>query len=264
MYPFGIATANEEPSGLNELYADLSSHGSVVIIRNDHPPTLPHTDQFPHNYWYSDNGTWVGKDSTTTLTALLEDLAPNHKYAILVDRSSMEIPHIVIGDSDYDGPVLQRVASLHEVSIPAVIDELEEYEPIVTLETLVSRIKDLPGADRSGAIATFTGRVRERDSPDDASTTHLEFEKYDHVADEKLKMIEEELESRDGVHAVLLHHRTGRIESGEDIVFVVVLAGHRNEAFNTVQDGINRLKDEVPIFKKEVTTEESFWVHNRP
>jgi molybdopterin synthase catalytic subunit len=62
---------------------------------------------------------------------------------------------------------------------------------------------------------------------------------------------------------VLLHHRTGVVEAGEDIVFVVVLAGHRREAFRTVEDGIDRLKDEVPLFKKEVTVEETFWRHDR-
>jgi molybdopterin synthase catalytic subunit len=53
------------------------------------------------------------------------------------------------------------------------------------------------------------------------------------------------------------------IEAGEDIVFVVVLAGHRREAFRAVEDGIDRLKDEVPIFKKEATESETFWVHRR-
>jgi len=42
---------------------------------------------------------------------------------------------------------------------------------------------------------------------------------------------------------------------------VVVLAGHRGEAFRTVEDGINRLKAEVPLFKKEVTVEDEFWAH---
>ena len=72
-----------------------------------------------------------------------------------------------------------------------------------------------------------------------------------------------DLEARDGVHAVRLHHQTGVVEAGEDIVFVVVLAGHREEAFETVSDGIDRLKAEVPLFKKEVTVEEAFWVHER-
>jgi len=78
-----------------------------------------------------------------------------------------------------------------------------------------------------------------------------------------MEKIESELAAREGVFSVTMHHRVGRIEDGEDIVFVVVLAGHRTEAFRTVEDGINRLKDEVPIFKKEVTTDEEFWVHDR-
>ncbi len=76
--------------------------------------------------------------------------------------------------------------------------------------------------------------------------------------------LETDLETRDGVFEVELYHRTGIVEDGEDIVFVVVLAGHREEAFRTVEDGINRLKDEVPLFKKEVTVEDEFWVHDRP
>jgi molybdopterin synthase catalytic subunit len=130
--------------------------------------------------------------------------------------------------------------------------------------SLVAAAKASPGADRSGAIATFTGRVRARDDPDDVETTHLEFEKYDTVADDRLETLRAELTARDGVFDVRLHHRTGVLESGEDIVFVVVLAGHRTEAFRTVEDGINRLKDEVPIFKKEVTVEDTFWRHERP
>ena len=78
-----------------------------------------------------------------------------------------------------------------------------------------------------------------------------------------MRDLEAELEECDGVLDVLMHHRTGVIPDGEDIVFVVVLAGHRREAFRTVEDGIDRLKEEVPIFKKEVTTEETFWVHER-
>jgi molybdopterin synthase catalytic subunit len=48
------------------------------------------------------------------------------------------------------------------------------------------------------------------------------------------------------------------------VLMLVVLAGHRTEAFRAVEDAINRLKDEVPIFKKEVTEDGEFWVHDRP
>jgi len=89
-----------------------------------------------------------------------------------------------------------------------------------TLESLVARIKRSPRANRAGAIATFTGRVRAKDSSDDARTQHLEFEKYEGVAaDERMAAPEADLEARDGVFDVELYHRTGVVEDGEDIVF---------------------------------------------
>jgi len=76
--------------------------------------------------------------------------------------------------------------------------------------------------------------------------------------------IKRDLEEREGVYEVAMHHETGVVKVEEDAVHVVVLAGHRQEAFLAVEDGINRLKDEVPIFKKEVTEDGGFWVHDRP
>jgi molybdopterin synthase catalytic subunit len=105
--------------------------------------------------------------------------------------------------------------------------------------------------------------VRAKDGDDDPRTLRLEFEKYEGVAEERMGAISRELAARDGVEEVLMHHRTGVVDDGEDIVFVVVLAGHRGEAFRAVEDGINRLKAEVPIFKKETTVDDAFWVHDR-
>jgi molybdopterin synthase catalytic subunit len=170
------------------------------------------------------------------------------------------LPRVTVGD---EPEALVSAPSVEALDVSAVDDALETVEPIETLESLVARAKAASGTGRAGAIATFTGRVRARDEPDDVQTTALEFEKYEGVADERLAALEAELSARDGVFEVLLHHKTGVVEAGEDIVFVVVLAGHREEAFETVSDGINRLKAEVPLFKKEVTVEEAFWVHER-
>ena len=149
------------------------------------------------------------------------------------------------------------------LDVRAAVAAIDDAEPFETLDSLVAAVKRSASADRAGAIATFTGRVRERDGPDDDRTRYLEFEKFDDVADRTMRTIETDLEAREGVIDVRLHHRTGRVDAGEDIVFVVVLAGHRREAFRTVEDGIDRLKDEVPLFKKEVTAAETYWVHER-
>ncbi|WP_266078822.1 molybdopterin synthase [Haladaptatus caseinilyticus] len=208
-----------------------------------------------------ENG-WCARGGNRSLSDVLDELAPENDYAVVSGFPAADIPTVSLDDTDFAGETLVATDA-DGLDVEAVCDALAAVEEYETLESLVERAKRSPNAERSGAIATFTGRVRAKDSDDDTPTESLEFEIYDGVAQTKLNTIRDELETRDGVFTVLLHHRTGVIEYGEDIVFVVVLAGHREEAFRTVEDGINRLKAEVPIFKKEVTTDEQFWVHER-
>ncbi|TKX67066.1 molybdopterin synthase [Halorubrum sp. GN12_10-3_MGM] len=213
------------------------------------------------------DGNWRGRGSVEGFDDLLDGLAPDHDYLLAVGEPRLRVPAVLLG-SDPDpervpGTVVVSATAPDRVDLGDVVADLDSAEPWITRETLVRRAEASPDADRAGAIATFTGRVRARDGPDDDRTTHLAFEKYDGVAEDRMAAIAEELAARDGVFDVRMHHRTGVIEAGEDIVFVVVLAGHRGEAFRTVEDGIDRLKDEVPIFKKEATESETFWVHRR-
>lgn len=206
---------------------------------------------------------WRARGENKTLTDVLDHLAPTHEYAVVSGFPNADVPQVVLGDADCSGEPLTRAVNPDALDIEETITALEATEPHETLESLVAQVKRDPDAERSGAIATFTGRVRAKDSNDDSPTEFLDFEMYEGVAETKMDAIRTDLEARDGVFTVLMHHRTGRIDYGEDIVFVVVLAGHREEAFRTVEDGIDRLKAEVPIFKKEVTLDEQFWVHER-
>jgi molybdopterin synthase catalytic subunit len=200
-----------------------------------------------------------------SLEATLADLAPEYDYALVETETPVDLPTVVVGEATVDDrEPLASVADPAAADLEALVAAVDGVEPYETLESLVARVKRAEGADRAGAIATFTGRVRRRDADDDSPTELLEFETYEGVADQRMATIEAELESREGVIEVVMHHRTGVVHAGEDIVFVVVLAGHREEAFETVSDGIDRLKDEVPIFKKEVTADGEFWVHDRP
>ncbi|MFC6755807.1 MULTISPECIES: molybdopterin synthase [Haloarcula] len=211
----------------------------------------------------TDDGEWFATGESRSLTDTLEALAPDYDYAFLEGYSDASLPKVVLGEREAADPVLSRFDSGEVADLEAILATLDERDPYVTLSTLVESVKRSPDEDRAGAIATFTGRVRARDGPEDPPTEFLEFERYDGVAQERMATLRRELEARDGVHAVRLHHKTGVVEAGEDIVFVVVLAGHRGEAFAAVQDGINRLKEEVPLFKKEVTVDEEFWAHER-
>ncbi|MEF8842167.1 MAG: molybdopterin synthase [Haloarculaceae archaeon] len=204
---------------------------------------------------------WRASGEPVGVDDLLDRLAPDHDYALVLDRPDARIAQIATEDTDEAGEADLIVDP--DGDLTPVVERIDDLETHETLESLVARVKESPRADRAGAIATFTGRVRAKDAEDDTPTRHLEFEKYEGVAERRMRDLEADLEEREGVLDVVMHHRTGVIPDGEDIVFVVVLAGHRREAFRTVEDGIDRLKEEVPIFKKEVTAEETFWVHER-
>lgn len=262
MYPIGIvAPSREHERAVQDRLVDgLGDDEKVALIHRAASVEQP-SDGVALEYTLGEDS-WTATGHHRDVETLLRDLAATCDYVLLPGEANQNVPAIVVGDADSPPDPLLVVESAEEVTVERVKEALTDVEPVVTLESLINQVKGSPDADMAGAIATFTGRVRGREHDDDTPTTHLEFEKYAGVASEQLTALERELEDRDGVYAVTMHHRTGVIESGEDIVFVVVLAGHRAEAFETVEDGINRLKAEVPIFKKEVTLDETYWVHN--
>ena len=273
MYVLSLAGPSESGKTrlTEELTERLSERGRVGTVKHvDCEPDLDTAgkDTARHRgagavqtYGIADSE-WVATGEALDLDTALDRLASDCDYALVEGYHGARLPTVALGDSDIDsGEVIARAPGADAIDPDDVIEQLHDCEPFETLSSLVARAKASAQSDRAGAIATFTGRVRERDGPEDPPTELLEFEKYDGVAEEKMATIRAELEARDGVYDVLLHHRTGVVEAGEDIVFVVVLAGHRAEAFRTVEDGINRLKAEVPLFKKEVTVEEVFWAH---
>jgi molybdopterin synthase catalytic subunit len=271
---YAVAVVGSRSSDLIErLVSDLSVRHSVATISNI--PNAP-APGFEDAIGYTAEGTgvalgigpegWTAHGHERTVKESLDDLAPEYDYCFLDGFDDVLLPTIAIeGDdhTDYAGETISTVDDVDNADLDDLVRAIDATEPHKTLESLVAEVKRSPRADQAGAIATFTGCVRSKDGPNDAPTEQLEFETYEGVAEERMAAIENNLEDRDGVHEVCLHHRTGVIKDGEDIVFVVVLAGHREEAFRTVEDGINRLKADVPIFKKEITTDETFWVHER-
>ncbi|MFB6146464.1 MAG: molybdopterin synthase [Halobacteriaceae archaeon] len=240
------------------------TRGDTDLVRaaSDTDGSRVETDTEAYDEWVLGPDGWR---ATTTeprdVSDLLDRLAETYDYALLGGFPDARVPAIVVGDVDPAGEVLGRVDRPADVSAAAVLDDLEGAREWESLASLVAAVTDLPAADRAGAVATFTGRVRTRDGPDDTPTERLEFDYHEAGMDRQMAAIRSDLADREGVHAVRLHHRTGTVEAGEDIVFVVVMAGHREEAFRAVSDGIDRLKDEVPLFKKEVTVADSYWAH---
>jgi molybdopterin synthase catalytic subunit len=253
--------------GSDDLRARLLPRLDGPVVTVEASGTVGDGGGVSDTYRVGADGSWAARGTGRSLDAVIDDVAPRYAYAVCLGvGADAALPTVVLGDeadTDEHRNVLYEAPDAETAAVETVLDALADVEPHVTLETLVDRVKSSPRADRAGAIATFTGRVRAKDGADDPRTTALEFEKYEGVAEERMATICRELEEREGVLDVEMHHRTGLIPDGDDIVFVVVLAGHREEGFRTVEDGINRLKDEVPLFKKEVTVEDTFWRHTR-
>ena len=238
-----------------------AADGRVGVVRHEPIDADGGTEKAKSETEYVVDGEWRAGGADLSVVEAIDRLAPDHEYAFVLGAPEARLPRVVVGEEREDALVSATDADALDPA--AAIEAIEGTEPYETLKSLVAAVKRSGEATYSGAIATFTGRVRAKEDPSDERTRYLEFEKYEGVAEDRMRRIETELEERAGVLDVRLHHRTGRIPEGEDIVFVVVLAGHRKEAFDAVEDGIDRLKEEVPLFKKEVTDEETFWVHQR-
>ena len=109
-----------------------------------------------------------------------------------------------------------------------------------------------------GAVATFVGVVRE--SSRGRQISYLEYEAYPEMALAKMRQIEGEIRQKWEIEQIAIHHRVGRLGIGEASVVIAVSAAHRQPALETCAYAIERLKQVVPIWKKEVSPDGSFWV----
>ena len=111
-----------------------------------------------------------------------------------------------------------------------------------------------------GAVVTFLGTVR--DLTGDKVTVALDYEAYPVMAEKKMAEIERETRQRWPVGEMMMVHRLGHLDIGEVSVAVAVSCPHRAQAFEACRHAIDRLKELVPIWKKENWQDgTSEWVH---
>jgi molybdopterin synthase catalytic subunit len=109
-----------------------------------------------------------------------------------------------------------------------------------------------------GAVVVFEGVAR--NNTKGRPTAHLEYECYEQMAIQQMARIGNEIASQFAIGRLGIVHRLGRLEIGEASVVVVATAPHRKPAFDAALEGINRLKREVPIWKREFFTDGAVWV----
>ena len=112
--------------------------------------------------------------------------------------------------------------------------------------------------DTNGAVVTFLGTTR--DNFEGKTVLTLEYEAFDEMALKKLEEVRQELMAEFGLEQVAISHRIGMVGIGEISLVVAVGSPHRKDAFSACHKAVDRIKEVVPIWKKEVYQDGSRWV----
>ena len=141
-------------------------------------------------------------------------------------------------------------------TFPTIISITEDE---LKLDALIARVT-LPS---TGAAAVFSGIVRGvTERGETHETLYLEYEAYQPMAEAKMRQVADEIRSRwPSVEGIDIVQRVGRLYPKTPTVLIVCTAAHRDTGvFEAARYGIDRLKEIVPIWKKEVSPDGEFWV----
>lgn len=135
------------------------------------------------------------------------------------------------------------------------------YEPL-DFDDLIRQIS----LETTGAVCVFSGLVRGKTQRDGAhETAALEYEAYIPMAEAKMAQVAAEIRARwPAVEGIVIVQRIGRLKAGTQTVLIACSAGHRDTGvFEAARYGIDRLKEIVPIWKKEIGTDGEEWIEGK-
>lgn len=129
----------------------------------------------------------------------------------------------------------------------------------VTLDDILRKVKSNPRIREVGAIACFIGVVRGV-TRNGSTVESLEVEAYEEKANETMARICEELSQKEGIVDVQIHHNIGSFGVGDELVYVVVAGGRREQVFPVLVEAVERYKKEAELWKKEYTCNGAYWI----
>ncbi|MDA2918435.1 molybdenum cofactor biosynthesis protein MoaE [Desulfobacterota bacterium AH_259_B03_O07] len=115
----------------------------------------------------------------------------------------------------------------------------------INIDSVVNRVLNID----SGAVVIFIGTVRK--SSHGREVLYLEYEAYENMAIKEFRKLAAETKSKWNVKKVSIVHRIGRLKVGEISVVIAVASPHRDDAYKASRYIIEKLKQKVPIWKKE-------------
>ncbi len=123
----------------------------------------------------------------------------------------------------------------------------------LSLQEIMLELED----NSAGALSIFMGNVRNRGRSGNVSEIY--YESYSKMAEQKMREIENEAQTKWEIKKLVVFHRIGNIKVGEASIIIGVSSEHRNEAFEACKYVINNVKTRVPIWKKEISNESQKW-----
>jgi molybdopterin synthase catalytic subunit len=208
----------------------------------------------------------------TTVAVLLDAVGADYPALAPALRSALVAVNRSFAGLDTPVSAADEVALFPPVSGGAPVTTYP-YPTYFAVTDAPLDIEDIHGrltGPEIGAVVSFTGFVRGRTQRDGLppETMHLDYEAYESMAVEKMAQIAREIWARwPEVRGVALVQRLGRLGVGENTTFVACAGAHRDVGvFEAARYGIDRLKEIVPVWKKEVSADNSVWIegHYRP
>jgi len=191
-----------------------------------------------------------GATVADAIAALAEQHAPiaqlRGRFRVAVNQDFVDDDH-VLRDGD-------ELALIPPVAGGASCRHVELTDRTLSLDRCINAVR----GEGMGGIVTFTGMVRLHSRG--TTIDHLEYEAYAPMATKVMTQLCEEIEAEIAGCRVAVEHRIGRLGIGDIAVVIAAAAPHRAEAFAACRAMIDRLKDRVPIWKKEVGVDGAEWV----
>ncbi|ASJ01937.1 molybdenum cofactor biosynthesis protein MoaE [Thermococcus profundus] len=122
----------------------------------------------------------------------------------------------------------------------------------------IEKAVELVSVPEAGGYVVFLGKVRNENRG--RKVRKLIYEAYREMAEEEMERIRKEALERFPILDILIWHRVGELEVGEDTILVIAGGKHRGEAFDACRWAVDEVKHRVPVWKKEVTDEGAFWI----
>jgi len=155
-----------------------------------------------------------------------------------------------------DGDELALIPPVSGGATKTALPDIEITNQPLDPPAVAARVRQ----DSDGAVLVFEGVTRDHNLG--RRVLHLEYEAYRPMADEKMREIVAEMSQQWDIDRVAVAHRVGRVDIGECSLVVAVSATHRRPAFESALHFVDRLKEIVPIWKKENWADgTSQWVH---